>query len=61
MVVDIITDDFESVYEIQDDLGRFVHRFCFTLSFVDDRYAQSGHETRKVEMKTVYFLWRLFE
>jgi hypothetical protein len=25
MVLNIITDDFDNFYEIQDDLGRFVH------------------------------------
>lgn len=25
MVLNIITEDFENFYEIQDDLGRFVH------------------------------------
>ena len=34
MVIDIITDDFESFYEIQDDLGRLVDPFCFFPSFV---------------------------
>ena len=31
MVVNIITDDFESFYEIQDDLGRFVELIFFFL------------------------------
>lgn len=25
MVLNIVTDDFDNFYEIQDDLGRFVH------------------------------------
>ncbi len=34
MVLNIITDDFDNFYEIQDDLGRLVHHFFLLVSLL---------------------------
>jgi hypothetical protein len=36
MVLNIITDDFDNFYEIQDDLGRFVHYYYY-LFYIDNK------------------------
>jgi len=35
MALNIITDDFDNFYEIQDDLGRFVHYYYY-LFYIDN-------------------------
>jgi hypothetical protein len=34
MIVNIITDDFENFYDIQEDIGRLVNYFLFLFSLL---------------------------
>lgn len=60
MVLNIITDDFENFYEIQDDLGRLVNHFIIFFSLVYYLFDIDNEMNlvREIDiLNAVYFLW----
>ena len=59
MVLNIITDDFDNFYEIQDDLGRLVNMYFLFMCYLF--YIDNKMNLGRVLVTSVYFLCTLLD